>query len=162
MVITGCFNPVVSVPNVKVVEDVDFKSARKPNTIGTGYPEVYVGSKNGEAGLFGKYYAGGEVDHVLPIYNNYAIERVVKLEYGLPPKIDRGYELAPSFIKYFVFFDEYVTVPANSRVDAMIVLKVPRGYKFGVSRFEFRIIVVPTGQGMVEATSEQRWLVDCK
>ena len=128
------------------------------NTIGLLVGKVWVGS---DEGLFARgYYPGEEIEYSIPISNGSDIDKQILLEVYVPGGINNGYTAAPEYMKEWVTISDIKPViPANSIREIPVTLLMPKDAKVFADKWEFRIRVTETGQGMVKHAVGQRWLI---
>jgi len=159
---TGCLpKPAVIpvMPKEPVVESPTVAPVTTAGSIGIGNAKVWVGSNQG---LFtgGGYYPGARAEYTIPIYNNYPQDVQVQLLFELPNNQDGEYVIAPEYVKKWVTFEnDKPTIPANSMREVLVILQMPKTAEVFAPKWEFRVTVVPYGQGMVQSAVSQRWLV---
>jgi len=164
MALGGCATPIASVSPIVEQQQtvatlvVDKPVTMSPYSIGIGDAVVYVGS---DQGIFtGRgYYPGATAEHILPIYNNYPVEKTVILEVEIPSKSQDGYAIAPVIVKEWLDYPKTVVIPPNSKAEPLITLNMPKDARRFADKWEFRITVVATEQGKYETAVSQRWLV---
>ena len=106
------------------------------------------------------YYPGARAEHVIPIYNGTDRELQVDLLFELPSEGDGEYTIPPDYVRDWVTFEEESPViPANSMREILVVLQMPKDAEVFAEKWEFRVTVVPAGQGQVQTAVSQRWLI---
>ena len=168
LLLVGCapafepITPITSEPEVVLMDN------NKP-TIGISNVKIWIGSSEG---LFtgGAYYPGATAEATLPIYNMSDQDIKVRLIVEPPPKQTRAilsdgtedfdYEVAPLEVENWVTLEETnPLIPAKSMRDIKITLEVPKSVENLPHKWEFRVTVIPSGQGAYETAVQQRWLV---
>ena len=136
--------------------------------IGIGNVKIWVGTNEGLLSG-GGYYAGAQAEAMLPIHNQGNQDAQVNIIVEPPPKqtrvirsdgsLDYDYQVAPSqVVEWVTIEDSKPIIPANSIKEVLVILKVPKGTQLP-DKWEFRVTVIPMGQGTTETAVSQRWLI---